>query len=264
MKRQSKFATLMFIGTVAGCGKGPEPVVVDTSTIPVAPAIAKVETPPKVENAQVKPKADSPKVEPKAEEPQKVETPSVGFEFPSDAGGKSLATILPPSFVGVERDRTNLGPKPRALPPYLEPGNIPVPDAINSPVMLRVGNQRAIHPMTLPERVPSDFAPPVELPALPVVEVTKLHTQPSRDPSEPAELPFLSNKPIIDRAPLADPTLDYTAQTVISNMLPLRIDMATFMKLTIPEPFESITLPTKATPPEDPNKVLTPPPLPKN
>jgi hypothetical protein len=85
-----------------------------------------------------------------------------------------------------------------------------------------------------------------------------------RDPSKPAELPLLSSKPVPDRASLADPTVEFTARSVISIVLPLRADPAGFVRINLPDPFEhAAAAKPRTTVPEDPNRSLGSPPPPK-
>jgi hypothetical protein len=85
-----------------------------------------------------------------------------------------------------------------------------------------------------------------------------------RDPSQPAELPILSGKPVPDRAPLADPTVEFTARSVISALLPLRVDPAGFVRINLPDPFEHAAAATpRTTVMEDPNRSLGSSPPPK-
>jgi len=218
-----------------------------------APAPAKTGEAPKAEPAK------EPAKEPPAEAPKT-------FAFPADAGGKLLTGLLAPKAPVFVPDRgAKAEPKGRVLPAYLEGGYIAVPDVANAPPTLALPARRPFTPTSLPEKVAPDFAPAVpQLPEAAKPEVGALHKQETRDPAKPADLPLLSKTPVPDRASLADPTTEFTAQSVVSVALPLRTVQTPFVKLTIPEPYEfagqSVS---KAAPAEDPNRVLTPPPAPK-
>jgi hypothetical protein len=85
-----------------------------------------------------------------------------------------------------------------------------------------------------------------------------------RDVSKPADLPILSNRPVPDRAPLTDPTLEFTARSVISVSLPLRSVQVGFLRIALPDPFEHAEAARPRTPVvENPNRSLGNPPPPR-
>jgi len=122
-----------------------------------------------------------------------------------------------------------------------------------------------LRPSALPERVPTslanslpDLPPRDELPTGPLVR------QEGRDITMPAELPILSARPVGDRAPLTDPTLEFTARSVISPTLPLRTTPAGFIRISVPDPFEHADAAKPRTPVvDDPNRSLGSPPPPR-
>ncbi|WP_020470680.1 hypothetical protein [Zavarzinella formosa] len=280
---------LLGFGLLAGCGNTPAQQKVETAVVEAKSEPSKGEAPktdtPKPETPAVTAKIDEPKTaSPKAETPPepkavakaepKTEAPKTpaepveaakSFAFPGDTGGKLLGDMLTPKAPATMPGRTVMSPRERVLPAFLDNASVLLPDAASNPQTLRLPNRREIQPMSLPEKVAPDFAPAVpSLPAMIVPEVGALHIQPMRDPTQPAELPILSNKPVPERASLADPTVEFTAQSVISLLLPLRETTVPFVKLTIPEPFEFAGQATlKVVPSEDPNRFLTPPPAPK-
>lgn len=256
---------------LAGCGDKAAPpmaaapaVETRTAEAPDPKAVPTAPAPKTAATGVDAPKTQVAKQDPKADPKAPVEA-GTAFAFPDDAGGKLLRGLLTPKAPVVAPDRVKVEPKPRVMPAYLEGGYIAVPDAANNPATLNLPAGRAITPMSLPEKIAPDFAPAVpQLPDIAKPEVGALHKQEPRDPAKPADLPLLSRTPVPDRASLADPTTEFTAQSVVSVMLPLRTALAPFVKLTIPEPYEFAgqAVP-KVLPPEDPNRVLTPPPAPK-
>lgn len=267
---------LLSLTLVGGCGKpaGSAPVEVVEAPKENPPPESRTPTVPEsrpapktTEPKTAEPKKDESKT-PQPKEPVQPETPTVAgkpFAFPNDRGGKILENFLPPKLAAMKPERVEIIPKERVLPEFLNSATAGLPAAADAPPILRLPSRKEFQPTTLPEKIVSDFGlatPP--LPPMTEPEVGSLHKQPTRDPSRPADLPFLASKPVADRAPLDDPTVEFTAQSVVSLLLPLREAMAPFMKLAIAEPFENAGK-TAAKPAvvEDPNKVLTPPPAPK-
>ena len=71
-------------------------------------------------------------------------------------------------------------------------------------------------------------------------------------------------RPTPDRASLEDPTTEFTARSILSDNLPLRVTMALFVKVNLPDPFENAEpAKVKLTIPDDPAKALGNPPLPR-
>jgi hypothetical protein len=151
-----------------------------------------------------------------------------------------------------------VAPRDRKRPAFLDAPMPPLPDAANSPPRLALPPVKAVRPIPLPERVPTDLGAVIpDLPARPEVATGSLTRIPARDQSEPAGLPILSPKPVADRAPLTDPTAEFTAASVISPSLPLRTTPAGFVRIDLPDPFENAAAGKVRTPVvEDPNRVL--------
>lgn len=255
-QRSSIYRLIALFGVtgVLSCNQAPPPPAIaaaDQDTITVA-VEAKQDRPTMV--ARQAPTAPPAKVEPL---PVKGE-----FAFPDDNGGKLLATILlpanPPSLPATEAS-----PRERILPAFLESPSLPSNEAANSPATLRSLQPKAIFPSALPDRVPLELAPP--LPTLPErapLPTGPLTRQDGRDVNTPADLPILSPLPVGDRAPLTDPTIEFTAQSVISIVLPLRSETTGFIRFTLPDPFENSTrspIPIV----DDPNRALGNPPPPR-
>jgi hypothetical protein len=191
--------------------------------------------------------------------PKKDPLPDGGsFAFPDDAGGKALAKALalaaPPPMPAV----VPATPRERKLPAYLDAPTPPLPDAASSPPRLALPPIKDVRPVPLPERVPNDLGVVIpDLPARAELPTGSLTRIPARDLSQPTELPPLSPKPVTDRAPLADPTTEFTAASVISPTLPLRTEPAGFVRINLPDPFEHADDAKVRTPvAEDPNRVL--------
>ena len=180
------------------------------------------------------------------------------FVFPDDAGGKALAKTLPPSVPPTMPISTPLTPRERKLPEFLNAPTPPLPDAASSPPRLALAPRREPRPVPLPDRVPPDLGGVIpDLPVRPEVPTGSLTRTAGRDLSQPAELPPLSPKPVADRAPLADPTIEFTAASVINPTLPLRTEPTGFVRINLPDPFENVDAAKVRTPVvEDPNRVL--------
>ncbi len=248
-----KHLLFLSFAVVIGCGKSePQPTVVAGPAVePVADVPSKVEQPPIEKPAP----AEKPAAPPIAD--------GGSFAFPDDSGGKLLAKTLPPANPPSLTDPTPAAPKPRKLPAFLDAPSVPTTDP--GPVVPRLPLPAAkeVRPTSLPDRVPTDFAP--ERPLLPErgeFATGPLTRQAGPDPATPAEVPILSAKPVPDRASLADPTTEFTARSVISPMLPLRTQPAGFLRFNLPDPFEHSAAARPPVVAEDPNRALgtIPPP----
>jgi hypothetical protein len=186
------------------------------------------------------------------------------FAFPDDTGGKLLATLLPPSAPPLLPPAPPNAPRERALPGDLEAPSPTLGDPASALPLLGSPVAKAVLPNALPERVPHDLAPPtLQLPERTAWPTGPLTREPARDLTQPVDLPLLSMQPLPDRAPLADPTVEFTAQSVISATLPLRIDPTAFLRYVLPDPFEHRDGRARTTPNDDPNRVLGNPPPPR-
>lgn len=188
------------------------------------------------------------------------------FPFPDDSGGKALAkTLTPPAPPPMPAAGRPPAPKERKLPYYLDVPAPPLPDAASSAPRLPMPDAKPARPVPLPDRFPQDLGgaiPPLPPRAeLPTGPLTKAE---GRDVSKPAELPILSARPVPDRAPLTDPTLEFTAKSVVSEGLPLRADQTGFQRINLPDPFENAEAAKPRTPVEEnPNRSLVSPPPPR-
>ena len=252
MTRTRTLLAALAAAGLTSCHQSPEP----SATVAVAgPAVVATTTEPvtKDEPAPAAPAA-------------KDETPSLAdgatFAFPDDAGGKALAKTLPPTVPPPMSSATPAAPRERKLPGYLDAPTPPLPDAASAPPRLALTPTPDPRPVPLPDRVPLDLGGVIpDLPARPEIHTGLLTRTEGRDPSQPAELPPLSPKPVPDRAPLADPTAEFTAASVISPKLPLRTEVTGFVRINLPDPFENADAAKVRTPVvEDPNRVLPNPP----
>jgi hypothetical protein len=249
-RRLRLFRTMFLAAVIAGCGRSPAPHAVVAGPVEAA------------EVTQPEQKTNEPGKEPGRATADAI--PDGGsFPFPDDSGGKVLAKTLTPA-TPTPPPVARSGPRERTPPDFL---TVPAPAPaipVGPPPRLVVAAKES-RPSPLPERVPPDLGglfpqlpPRRELPTGPGVRIT------GRDPSIPPELPPLSTKPVPDRAPLADPTTEFTAQSVISVVLPLRISPAVFVRINLPDPFEHAAAAKARTPVvEDPNRSLGSPPPPR-
>ncbi len=186
------------------------------------------------------------------------------FNFPADEGGKILGRILPPG------PPAPLGPLPaKAQSERILPGSLAAPDATRLPASLspRLYPQpprQALRPSPLPDRIPIDLASrELDRPGTIVLPVGGLTKIDALDVKSPVALPILA-RPTADRASLEDPTAEFTARSIINDNLPLRVTLAMFVKVNLPDPFENVEAArVKVTIPEDPARALgNPPPRP--
>jgi hypothetical protein len=187
------------------------------------------------------------------------------FPFPDDSGGKALARSLTPRAPASLPAAVVVTPRERRLPAYLNTPSPTLPDGTGTLPRLPMPVVKETRPAPLPERVPSDLGGVMpQLPPRADLPIGPLTRQEGRDVSKPAELPILSNRPVTDRAPLTDPTLEYTAQSAISPTLPLRTQPTGFVRINLPDPFEHVDAAKPRTPViDDPNRALGSPPPPR-
>src|SRR5262245_20640759 len=187
------------------------------------------------------------------------------FPFPDDSGGKALAKTLAPVAPPPMPAAAPAASRERRLAPIHEVPLPTRPAAVDSAPRLPIAAGKEMRPVPLPERVPQTLGGMIpDLPARSELPAGIIVRQQGPDISKPADLPILSARPIADRAPLADPTLDFTAQSVVSPSLPLRTTPAGFIRVTVPDPFEHADAAKPRTPVvEDPNRSLGNPPPPR-
>jgi len=241
VKRSKLLIGLAAVG-LTSCGQSSAP-----PEVAVVPAVAAAEKP-----------QPAPAGEPAAKNDPVPLPDGRSFAFPDDAGGKTLSKTLTPAAPPPMPAAAPAVPKERKLPPFLDSPSPPLPDAASSPPRLGLPPIKDVRPVPLPDRVPLDLGGVVpSLPARPEIATGPLTRAEGRDVSKPADLPILSPKAVADRAPLADPTADFTAASVINPNLPLRTEPAGFVRINLPDPFENSDAARVRTPVvEDPNRVL--------
>jgi hypothetical protein len=181
------------------------------------------------------------------EAPQKKEAPrpeatttTTEFRFADDAEGRALAELLTPATVAKSPDAEKRSkPLERTLPEYVaDPSRMATLNSL-PPARLLNPPTGPVLPRTLPDRPPHDLGGlllpspgPIRLPDGALTRV-----EGSGELSRPAPLPVLG-KPVPDRASLEDPTVDFTAKTVILETIPLRSEPDVNSKINLPDPFE--------------------------
>lgn len=244
-------AGLLVICTSISCGKPNAPAVGEKANV--------VPQPEGQELAAQEPKKDA---QPVAKQPIVVEGPA--FRFPEDAGGKLLEKTLPPRSPWKLSGPAATGALPRSVPVYIDDPRVPFASQPFTTPLLKVNSGTGPRPITLSERVPQDLAHAFpEVPTKLVMPEGGLTKVPTPDVRRPAELPILARQ-TPDRAPLTDPTTEFTNRSVIAETLPLRTTEAPFVKVNIPDPFENAeTVRPRVPTPEDPAQSLGTPPTPR-
>lgn len=232
----------------AGCYQSNPPAVA------VAPAVGAEE------------RADPLPKQPTAPEAKHNRIPDGGkFAFPDDLGGKALAKTLTPVTPPRMPVSEPAKQKERRLPTYLDSPTPPLFDAASSMPRLPMPDAKPARPTPLPDRVPSDFGGLIpQLPSRSELAAGPLTRTEARNVNVIAELTPLSTRPVSDRAPLTDPTIEFTAQSVINPKLPVRTEPIGFLRINLPDPFEHVEAARPRTPiVENPNRSLGNPPPPK-
>jgi hypothetical protein len=231
---------------VAGCNQSSPPAVA------VAPAeAAEVQSTPAT---KVPPAAAEPKVDRIADGGR--------FTFPDDAGGKALAKLVTPPTPAPMPASVPVVQKERHLPIFLDAPAPATFDAASSPPRLPLPDAKPARPTPLPDRVPPDIGGLfTQLPARGEFATGPLTRTEARTVNVPPKLAPLAQRPVADRAPLTDPTIDFTARSVINPNLPLRTEPTGFLRINLPDPFENVEAAKPRTPVvENPNRSLGHPP----
>jgi hypothetical protein len=229
------------------------------------PGVSEVASPALLMVADV-PAADDKSPAPAAKDPPAAPLTSGGeFKFREDDAGKIFARLLPPS-----------GPAPLApLVSRKNPIDRALPSVIANPETGISSNSFELprlpllprgepKPSPLTDRTPLEFAQlelmmPEQI-AMPVGALTKLETP---DVKQPVAVPILAN-PAPNRASFDDPTVEFTAQSILNDNLPLRSTTAPFVKVNLPDPTENVgAVKIKAVVNEDPLISIGNPPPPK-
>ena len=232
--------TLVSLGLVwlGGCS-GNKPAKADLPTAlavnPPAPTPEAPPTPKPNEADAARAAAPSASTATAAQTQGQPASPSVRFSYPADKGGQQLDKLLTPGLprLAVQAQRRTQQP-PRPTP--LERPELGVPLVADTPLRLPMPPEAKRMPQPLndavltiaSEPVPST-PPPPRLAAAPPVRID------GPDLSKPAAMPNLARyQP--DRASLADPTGDYSIESVLARDWPERVGPAPFDKLDLPEP----------------------------
>jgi hypothetical protein len=184
--------------------------------------------------------AGAPKAQPEPTPPPKPEpeTPAPTFAFTPDLTGKALPRVVAPDVSRpLPADKTASGPKPRAVPDrVLDPDS--TVRANYPPPPLRTPKPAARKPADPVEKVPVNFgAGADDVPAKPVLPVTPVVTERSRDVNVPPPAPVLG-RPASDRVGFDDPTSDLANAAVVSQVVKTVLEVSGFLKVTVPDPFE--------------------------
>ena len=184
--------------------------------------------------------------------------------FPMTPAARLLAKKLAPQPAPLPAVAA-VTPRERKIPGFLGDPTPVSADSANSIPRLSLPDSKPVRPTPLPDRVPTEIGGPMpNLPARAELPTGPLTRQLARNVNEPPELPYLSPRPVADRAPLTDPTIEFTAQSAISSKLPLRTDPTGFIRFNLPDPFEHADAAKPRTPViENPNRSLGNPPPPR-
>jgi hypothetical protein len=172
----------------------------------------------------------------------KEENPGDGkgaFQFAHDQGGKLLETLLPPSEQGRARMDARTGPRRPAAASPLDNPSPSLPLSLTPPRPVKLEKPlRALRPAPVRDPLPLD-----EYHAKPrLPQPTKLASGPrTRLPSpnvnDPLPLPALASQ-VSDRAGLDDPTGDASIAAALALSPAPRTNPATFVRRSLPDPFE--------------------------
>lgn len=204
--------------------------------------------------------AQLPKEAPK--ETPKEEKASTLFEFPKDEAGNLLKKTLEP--------QTPTGFKNADKSQFVErdiPYRLAAPSVATLPVphpILRKTPKNPVEVAPRPLAMPfPDSATPSDpnLPARQPFPTAPLIDTKGNDPTAPAPVSSMA-RPEPSRAPIYDPTPEYTASRVISIILPLRTDTSPYIRISLPEPAETSAPKTPTLPSDDTLPSFVPPPPP--
>jgi hypothetical protein len=222
----------------AGCFRPPGQVAV-----PPAPLVAAArgeEAPPVRDNAPAPAAAE-------------------GFPFPDDQGGKLLADLLTPAGKGglakeTARQRTFATPgglDDPSPPLPAAPGNLPARPAGKKGPGLKPADAPEVSPLATYQATPDRPAAVTFAPG----ELVRTPAPPYR----PASLPPLG-QPVLDRAPLDDPTADLSLEAVLAAQMPARTNAVPFTRNNLPDPFENRAVVKVRTPPAEEGTPVVPGP----
>lgn len=171
-----------------------------------------------------------------ADEPQPA---PATFEFADDTGGKILSRILPPGEPAKMPPDAKTGPQARSRPVAIEQPDAPTSPPITMLPKLPPATRSSLRPHLPAEKDPlAGLLQEVDTPRRPELPEGGLIRTPSRDVNLPIDLPNQSRY-LADRAPLDDPTADFSLEQATNRPQPLRETPAPFIRINLPEPFEN-------------------------
>jgi hypothetical protein len=157
----------------------------------------------------------------------------------ADRGSKLVADLLQPSRK-IPPLASDPEPGPRRLhgPKTLEKPELPWPAFPAALPRLPLAQGKPLQPHLLAEAAPlSQERNEPRAPEKPKLPASKF-APPGLDVNQPVPLPVLA-KPLPDRAPLGDPTLEASVAAALGEPLPLRTTPVPFLRLNLPDPFEN-------------------------
>jgi hypothetical protein len=169
---------------------------------------------------------------------QNGETDGANFSFPDDAGGALLAKVLPPKETAAARiDRVETARQP-ARPAEPKPPALPLPIAHAAmPRLPAPARPVPLQPRLVIEETLDGLSHPLALPQIQSLPDAGRVRVPSVDVNEPLALPVVAH-PVPDRASLDDPTAEASIAAALAAPIPSRTAKASFLKLTLPNPYE--------------------------
>jgi hypothetical protein len=178
----------------------------------------------------------SKKPQPRDQEKPKV----VPFTFPEDAGGLLLAKILPPQDAPKTRlEQRQPTTRHSSGPSFAAPPVLPLPSSHAAmPRLPQPARRVSLRPSLVLEETLDNRPDTPILPQVPSLPQRARVRVASIDVNEPIPLPILAT-PISERASLDDPTSEASATVAIAAPIQPRTSKAPFLKLTLPDPYDS-------------------------
>ncbi len=161
-----------------------------------------------------------------------------GFEYPADLGGKAVAKAVAPDKPALTpAQRFGTTPKTRTVPAkFLDPDPL-MRVSYALPTFLPT-KAVELRPAVSSERVPADLGLGAQsIPARPTFPVAAGVTERARDVNLPPAMPTLG-RPLAERVSLDDPTSDFANATIVAPPVKTTPTLASFLKVTLPDPFE--------------------------
>jgi hypothetical protein len=175
------------------------------------------------------------------------------FPFPPNREGTLLAERLRPANQIARLTDDNIrGPKRVSGLRKLEDPEIPMPPvSVSAFPSIPMPKVRPIRPRLVDRGIPlSREAFDLDRPSAVEFSVGPKAAWPSPDVNEPIPLPILA-RPATDRASLEDPSGESSLAAALAKTVPERTTPASFLRLTLPDPFEHRNAVRLRTPPPD-------------